>query len=140
MGRPRLADLPDDERARLSAGFVIKLRDLSLELLRAHTLAANDPSRQGRRQAKKASRVFMDDLLDALRSLGLSEVDAKALTLMAQQEAVAANPPISDLPTLEAVADSLWSVMIDALDERGYLSRDEAYNWIKSHSDAEETE
>lgn len=130
----RLRDLPDEERARLSAGFVLKLRALVEDHMTSHAVAANSPSRGERRAAKKASRAEFSDLLDALKALGLSEREARVTALAAYESASRTNPPISDADSLSVVAGSASTAILNGLHAGGYLNLEEAFGYMEAQS------
>ncbi|WP_217921042.1 hypothetical protein [Miltoncostaea oceani] len=104
-----------------------------MDHMTSHAIAANSPVRSERRAAKKASKHELSELLDTLKALGLGEGEARELALGAYRDASAGRPPISDLVSLEAVAEDAWSRIIDTLDSGGYIHRADAIAFMRSH-------
>jgi hypothetical protein len=134
-GWKQLRDRPEAERARISAGLVIKIRETVRDHMVSHAVAANSPDRRERKAAKKASRSQLDDLLDMLKATGLTEFEARSLALGAYERASSQHPPITDIDSLEVIANDASTQILNDLDARGCLNLSEALAFMRSQGD-----
>lgn len=135
-GWRELRDRPEAERVRISAGIIMKVREIVRDHMVSHAVAATSPDRGERRAAKKASRAQMDELLDMLKAVGLTETEARSVSLTAYQDASSRQPPITDIDSLEAVANDASTQILNELDARGCLNLSEAVEFMRSQGGA----